>query len=87
MNIVSAVLATGEHLGGDSFVVVLVSKWTVLLAVAWLVHAILSGRNPRWRVALWQGRAIPDVQTIAEAVNGRARSVRDPPGRTGAEAR
>jgi beta-lactamase regulating signal transducer with metallopeptidase domain/thiol-disulfide isomerase/thioredoxin/protocatechuate 3,4-dioxygenase beta subunit len=34
---------------------VLVAKWTLVLALAWLVHAALAGRNPRWRVALWRG--------------------------------
>ena len=33
----------------------LVAKWTLLLALAWLAHAALAGRNPRWRVALWRG--------------------------------
>jgi len=39
---------------GDSIVLVLVAKWTVLLAVAWLAHGMLAGRDPRWRVALWR---------------------------------
>jgi beta-lactamase regulating signal transducer with metallopeptidase domain/peroxiredoxin len=34
---------------------VLVAKWTLLLALAWMAHAALVGRNPRWRVALWRG--------------------------------
>jgi hypothetical protein len=33
----------------------LVAKWTLVLALAWLVHAALARRNPRWRVALWRG--------------------------------
>jgi beta-lactamase regulating signal transducer with metallopeptidase domain/thiol-disulfide isomerase/thioredoxin len=34
---------------------VLVARWTLLLALAWLAHAALAGCNPRWRVALWRG--------------------------------
>ena len=41
-------------LAGDSIVLVLVVKWTVMLALAWLAHGMLAGRNPRWRVALWR---------------------------------
>jgi beta-lactamase regulating signal transducer with metallopeptidase domain/thiol-disulfide isomerase/thioredoxin len=41
-------------LAGDSIVLVLVVKWMVVLAVAWLAHGMLAGRNPRWRVALWR---------------------------------
>ena len=33
---------------------VLIVKWTIVLAVAWLTHGILTGWNPRWRVALWR---------------------------------
>ena len=40
-------------LAGDSIVLTLVAKWTVLLAIAWIAHGMLAGRNPRWRVALW----------------------------------
>ena len=41
-------------LGGDSIGLVLIAKWTVVLALAWLAHGLLAGRNPRWRVALWR---------------------------------
>ena len=37
-----------------SFPAALVARWTLLLALAWLAHAALAGRNPRWRVALWR---------------------------------
>lgn len=33
----------------------LAAKLTALLGVAWLGHRALTGRNPRWRVALWRG--------------------------------
>jgi hypothetical protein len=36
----------------------LVAKWTVFLALAWLVHAALTRRNPRWRVILWRGTMV-----------------------------
>jgi beta-lactamase regulating signal transducer with metallopeptidase domain/thiol-disulfide isomerase/thioredoxin/protocatechuate 3,4-dioxygenase beta subunit len=43
------------HLSDAGTGPVLVAKWTLLLALAWLAHAALAGRNPRWRVALWRG--------------------------------
>jgi beta-lactamase regulating signal transducer with metallopeptidase domain/peroxiredoxin/5-hydroxyisourate hydrolase-like protein (transthyretin family) len=33
-------------------------KVTALLALAWALHAVLVGRNPRWRVALWRATAV-----------------------------
>ena len=33
----------------------LLSKATLLLAVAWIVHFSLSRANPRWRTLLWRG--------------------------------
>lgn len=44
--------------GGDAPAPALViAKWTLLLALAWIGHALLAGRNPRWRVLLWRGTA------------------------------
>ncbi len=43
---------------GESIVLVLVAKWTVLLVVAWLAHGMLAGCNPRWRVALWRATSV-----------------------------
>jgi beta-lactamase regulating signal transducer with metallopeptidase domain len=37
---------------------VLVVKWTVVLALAWLAHGILAGWNPRWRVMLWRSAVV-----------------------------
>ena len=37
---------------------VLIVKWTAVLALAWLAHAVLAGRNPRWRVALWRSACV-----------------------------
>jgi hypothetical protein len=47
---------------------VLVAKWTLLLALAWLAHAALAGRNPRWRVALWRGAMLGVGLTAAMAL-------------------
>ena len=47
-----------SSLAGTGTVAVLVARWTLLLALAWLVHAALDGRNPRWRVALWRGAVV-----------------------------
>ena len=33
----------------------LLTKVTLLLAVAWVVHFTLTGANPRWRTLLWRG--------------------------------
>ncbi len=59
-------------------VAVLVARWTLLLALAWLVHAALVGRNPRWRVALWRG-AIVGVGLVA--AHGDVRADREHPDR------
>lgn len=37
---------------------ILLLKVTLLLGVAWGIHHALSGKNPRWRVALWRGVAV-----------------------------
>jgi beta-lactamase regulating signal transducer with metallopeptidase domain len=37
---------------------VLVAKWTLVLALAWMAHAALARRNPRWRVVLWRGAVL-----------------------------
>ena len=53
-----SLLATWPELSArllhDSIGAVLVAKWTVVLALAWLANAVLAGRNPRWRVAIWR---------------------------------
>ncbi|MHB1556653.1 MAG: carboxypeptidase regulatory-like domain-containing protein [Isosphaeraceae bacterium] len=49
----------------------LVARWTILLASAWLAHALLARRNPRWRVLLWRG-------TITGLVLVAALSARSP---------
>lgn len=38
--------------------VVVLSKATLLLAVAWLIHFALAKANPRWRALLWRGAAV-----------------------------
>ncbi len=42
-------------LADGSIGLILVAKWTLLLALAWLGHAVLARGNPRWRVVLWRG--------------------------------
>ena len=42
----------------EAAVAALVARWTVLLALAWIGHRALSGRNPRWRVALWRATVV-----------------------------
>ena len=64
MNVFSIVFDAVAHLANGSTGPVLIAKWTLLLALAWLAHAALAGRNPRWRVALWRG-AMLGVATIA----------------------
>jgi len=57
----SAFSAWRQSLAGvvaGSIVLVPVAKLTVLLAVAWLAHGMLAGRNPRWRVALWRATLV-----------------------------
>ena len=53
-----SLLATWAELSArllhDSIGAVLIAKWTVVLALAWLASAMLARRNPRWRVALWR---------------------------------
>jgi beta-lactamase regulating signal transducer with metallopeptidase domain len=58
MNALAAWSQSVAGLAVDSIVLVLVVKWTVAFAVAWLAHAMLAGRNPRWRVALWRTTVI-----------------------------
>jgi hypothetical protein len=54
MNALSAWSQSVVGLAVDSIVLVLVVKWTVVLAMAWLVHGMLAGRNPHRRVAPWR---------------------------------
>jgi len=35
-----------------------VVRWTALLALAWLAHQALAGRDPRWRVGLWRAAVV-----------------------------
>ncbi len=55
MTVFSIVFDAVAHLANGPTGLVLIAKWTLLLALAWLAHAALAGRNPRWRVALWRG--------------------------------
>ena len=55
MNAPSNWVGSVASLADGSTGLMLVAKCTLLLALAWLGHAALAGRNPRWRVALWRG--------------------------------
>ncbi len=57
MNALSIDFASVARLAEAPVALVLVVKWTALLALAWLLHALLARRNPRWRVALARDRA------------------------------
>lgn len=48
----------------------LVARWTILLASAWLAHALLARRNPRWRVLLWRGTIVGLI--VVAALSARA---------------
>jgi beta-lactamase regulating signal transducer with metallopeptidase domain/peroxiredoxin len=37
---------------------VLTVKWTAVLGLAWLAHAMLARQNPRWRVAVWRSTVV-----------------------------
>src|SRR5271156_4422551 len=39
-------------------VVLALIKVSAFLMGAWLAHALLVGRNPRWRVALWRSTVV-----------------------------
>ena len=58
MSVLSTWLECSASLLDASAGVVLIVKWTAVLAVAWLLHRMLSGRNPRWRVALWRSTVV-----------------------------
>ncbi len=61
-----------SSLAGIGTVAVLVARWTLLLALAWLAHAALGGRNPRWRVALWRGAIVGVGLVVAMAMCRRS---------------
>lgn len=51
---------------------VLITRWTVVLVLAWCGHGALARRNPRWRVGLWRtavlGLAVVSLLTLAPPV-------------------
>src|SRR5271163_334302 len=61
----------------------LILKWTTVLALAWLAHGMLAGRNPRWRVALWRsavvGIALVAVLSLAPPIVTYPTVPREPP--------
>jgi len=67
---------------------VLTFKWTAVLGLAWLAHAKLARRNPRWRVALWRSAVVglalvavlsslPPIVRYRVSVEGRAPVIRE----------
>jgi beta-lactamase regulating signal transducer with metallopeptidase domain/peroxiredoxin len=67
---------------------VLLSKVTVVLAMAWILHAILARSNPRWRVLVWRMTALAVVAVAALSlgpplVNLRVLRARQAMGNTG----
>jgi len=51
-----------------AFWFLLAAKLTSLLTIAWLLHFVLGGANPRWRVLLWRGAAVGAVVVTTLAV-------------------
>src|SRR5271166_4897852 len=58
MNALVSIFGSLQGSAGAPWVLSLVARWTVLLALAWVAQAALAGRNPRWKVALWRAVAI-----------------------------
>ena len=54
MSLFATSLEYFARLPNASIGLVLVVKWTAVLALAWLAHGMFAGRNPRWRVAVWR---------------------------------
>jgi beta-lactamase regulating signal transducer with metallopeptidase domain/protocatechuate 3,4-dioxygenase beta subunit len=58
MNSLTSLCGALLDTAGLPWVPPLVARWTVLLSLAWVAHAALAGRNPRWKVALWRAVAV-----------------------------
>ena len=58
MSLLTTALEFFSGLSADSIALVLIVKWTAVLALAWLAHGVFVGRNPRWRVALWRSAIV-----------------------------
>jgi beta-lactamase regulating signal transducer with metallopeptidase domain/predicted esterase len=58
MNAVSSWLTQSDAPHFGVVLVLLVAKVTILLTVAWLLHALLGKSNPRWRVVLWRATSL-----------------------------
>ena len=68
----SPLFESRTSLMGGSIALILVLKWTVVLALAWMIHASLSRCNPRWRVLLWRstvaGLAVVAISSSAPPI-------------------
>ena len=60
---------------GADWAVGFLAKLTLLLAVAWLLHAALVRANPRWRVLVWRGSAASALIVLALTLAGPAISL------------
>ena len=69
MSVWSMVIEGFARLGDAPIGLVLIAKWTLLLGLTWLAHMALSGRNPRWRVALWRGEMLADIPALRAHVS------------------
>lgn len=58
MNLPESVCAGVAQISSMPVWALLLSKATLLLAVAWLIHFALARANPRWRVLLWRGTVV-----------------------------
>ena len=66
MNAVVAWLLAAESDGPIG----LLTRLTLLLGLAWLMHAALARANPRWRVLLWRGSAAAMLVLVALSLAG-----------------
>jgi beta-lactamase regulating signal transducer with metallopeptidase domain len=58
MNAILSILSSLVEESNVPLAVSLLVRWTVLLALAWVAHAALARRNPRWRVVLWRAALV-----------------------------
>ena len=83
---------------GESIALILVVKWTIVLALAWVIHATLLRCNPRWRVTLWRATVVgialvgllslaPPIVKYHLADRGQAAVVRSVPNEPAEESR
>ncbi len=82
-DLVSAVLVQASLLPEFA---TLLSKATLLLTIAWLIHFTLARGNPRWRVLLWRGVAVGLVMSLGSILGLLRFDIRVPASSSGASA-